>query len=594
MRSFPLIRTKWSNERIMAVLAAVLALYGIPRFIADPGDLLKLSILLGTGLLLDTVANFIRFKRLTCAVSAAVTTLILFDLSPGVPLWGELAALAIALLAGKHIWGGTGRNPVNPAMVGLMFAGLMFQIRFPVFGPSPYLLPALVMSLPFLLFRPFAAAGMAAGLSASLLAVHPFSIAGFAGYGVVLWCCLVVTDPSTTTAKPLAGFAAGLLAGLFPLLAGMTPASLSAGILASNLLSWLADRTIRRTGVHFNLKFGQGLVPSPENTEFIDLAAGILPGKYAGDDLPVSVILGRIDGCKIFGYGGGAFPTARKIRAVMDSGASEKHLIVNGVECDPGLVHDKWLLRHRADEIQNGIALLARCISFASVTIAAKNVSDLAFGKPVRLFRVKDYYPAGEEKSLIKAILSKSVPFGGIPAEMGILVLNVQTVLAISEAVCLNRASGSRYITYANMESRSACVVRIQPGCKVYAAAEEIRRNSADPALKSASTCLLIGGGAMNARMASLDSVADEFVNFIAAGNYPRFRESPLCSRCGLCSAVCPARLDVCRIARFSDEGRTAAARLYHPERCMACGACGTVCLAGRNLPEKVAALREG
>jgi Na+-translocating ferredoxin:NAD+ oxidoreductase subunit C len=185
------------------------------------------------------------------------------------------------------------------------------------------------------------------------------------------------------------------------------------------------------------------------------------------------------------------------------------------------------------------------------------------------------------------------VPFGGIPAEMGILVLNVQTVLAISEAISLNLKPGSRYITFADMKSRSACVVRIQPGCKVYDAVENIRRNCTDPALKTASACLLIGGGAMNARMVSPDSVADEFVNFIASGRYPRFRESPQCSRCGLCSAVCPARLDVCRIARYSDEGRTAAARPWHPERCMACGACGSVCLAGRNLPEKVAAMRE-
>ncbi|MEA4889169.1 MAG: RnfABCDGE type electron transport complex subunit D [Clostridiaceae bacterium] len=587
MTSFPLIRTRLSNERLMTALLSVLILYNLPRWIARPADVGSALLLLLFGLVLDTAVNYFRFHRPLCAVSAAITVFIQYTLSPGAPVWGELLALMAALLFGKHIWGGAGKNPINPAMVGLLILGLLFQVKMPVFIASYWLLPAIVLSLPFMAFRPFAALGMMSGMTAALLLHQNLTWAGLVSYGVVLWSCLVITDPVTTTAKPPEGFVIGILAGFAPLAAGDSTAAMALAVLVTNSLSAAADHLSSRTGMPVHLKFKKRrqILFSRENTAYHDMSGDAPPAGIAADmpaDMMADEILRRIGRSKVFGFGGAAFPTEQKIRTVMNAKASEKHLIVNGAECDPGLIHDKWLLTHRSDAIMQGIEWLRRCVPFATITVAAKNIAGLAFSPPVRLRRVPDYYPAGAEKILIRNILRMNLDYNVIPAAEGILVLNVQTVFSIYEAVSLNRPADSRLITLADMNANTGRVMRVRLGSKVQDVME-----------KAGTAGIFIGGGIMNARIADADAVVGETVNFLAAGRYPKYIESLQCSRCGLCSAVCPARLPVRELAFFVDEGKPERAMRFHPEQCLSCGSCSYVCLAGKNLAAKVAELKK-
>lgn len=585
MNAFPLIRTKLSNERLMAALLFVLALYQLPRWVSNPVEIGGFLALLAFSLAVDTAANFLRFKRPICAVSAGVTAALLYTLSPGVPLWGQLIASAFALLAGKHVWGGTGKNPVNPAMAGLLLLGLVFPIQFPPLSPSWLLLPAVLLSLPFLFFRPYASVGMMAGMVWALLTRGELSLPNVLSYGVVLWGCLVITDPVTTTAKPLAGAVAGLLAGFAPLAAGGTAVAMALGVLAANMLSLGADRLGIGAGPQLRLKFGSRMrIPfSREGTAFLDLAGSGAPQCADAAGLSGEEILARIESCGVFGCGGAAFPTARKIRTALAADTAEKHLIINGVECDPGLLHDKWLLHHHADEIMQGIVLLRRCVPFATVTVAAKDIDGLAFPSPVRLHRVPGYYPAGAERALIGEALKKTVDFCEIPAAMGILVLNVQTVFSIYEAACLNRDADTRFITVADAGRLAGSVARVRLGAEAHDIMENVYPGAA---------VVFTGGGMMNARVAEDDAVVDKAVNFLAAGKLPDYRESPLCSRCGLCGAVCPSRLPVHEIALLVDEKKMEGTARFHPEKCMECGGCSHVCLAGRNLSARVGAAK--
>lgn len=109
MNTFSLVRTKWSNEHIMAAVFIVSVLYLLPQWLQSPKELLDFAAVLILGLLIDVIANIIRYKRLVCAVSAAVTVAVLQVLTPGVPLWGRILGVAFALLVGKHFEGGTGK-----------------------------------------------------------------------------------------------------------------------------------------------------------------------------------------------------------------------------------------------------------------------------------------------------------------------------------------------------------------------------------------------------------------------------------------------------------------------------------------------------
>jgi Na+-translocating ferredoxin:NAD+ oxidoreductase RnfD subunit len=269
----PLYKTNLSNERLMSALLPVLLLYNLPRFIKNPGGIPALLLLVAIGLALDAAVNFFLYKRPVCAVPAAVTALILYSLSPGAPFWAECAALAAALIAGKAVWGGTGKNPLNPAMVGLALLAFISPYQSPAFEPTLLLLPAAVLSLPFILIRPYAGAGMVLGMSAALLARGGFAFASLMSWGVLFWGCLVITDPVTTTPKPTAGFVIGVLAGLVPMLVPNTAAALPLGILVSNILSYQADRMDLGKPERLRKTFSQRqkIVYKPETVRFIDL-----------------------------------------------------------------------------------------------------------------------------------------------------------------------------------------------------------------------------------------------------------------------------------------------------------------------------------
>lgn len=585
MKSFPLVKTKWSNERVMVAAFFAAVLYMLPGWAQNPGSILSFLAVLAFGLCVDTAANFIWYKRPVCAVSAAVTVAVLMVLSPGVPLWGELLGVAAALLAGKHAWGGTGKNPVNPAVLGLLFLSLLFPLKYPAFDPSLLLLPAVLLSLPFIAFRPFAAAGMMAGMAEALLLNQGLTFVSVLSYGMVFWGCLVITDPVTTTPQPLPGALAGLLAGFLPLYFGGSAAAMALGVLAANILSLAADRLTVGSGMRVRLSFKKkGRIPySKENTSFYDLAGEDAKQDAAIEGLTKDEILGRIERNGVFGFGGAAFPTIKKIRAALEANTGERHLIVNGVECDPGLIHDKWLLRNRADEIVRGIRLLQKCIPFESVTVAVKDAEGLRLPENIAVYRVPDYYPAGAEKTLIREVLKMPLPYDALPAKEGILVLNAQTVFAIYEAACLDRKADTRLITVADINGRTGSVARVRLGANARDVVETVYPCAA---------AVFSGGGMMNAHMASDEAVVDETVNFLATGGFPVYRESPLCSRCGYCGAVCPEGLKVNEIARLVDEENMEQTIRLHPERCLACGSCSHVCLAGRNLAARMSAAK--
>ena len=62
---------------------------------------------------------------------------------------------------------------------------------------------------------------------------------------------------------------------------------------------------------------------------------------------------------------------------------------------------------------------------------------------------LKVKYPQGAEKQLIKAALGREVPSGCLPAEVGCIVSNVHTVIAVAEAVISGISSYQRVITVA-------------------------------------------------------------------------------------------------------------------------------------------------
>jgi len=589
MNAFPLIRTKWSNEHIMAALFAVLVLYSIPRWMDRPADIINFILLVAFGLLIDVIASILRHRRLWCCVSGAVTAAMISLLSVGIPLRGQLLGVALGLIVGKHLFGGTGKNILNPALVGLFTIFAIYGKPEVFFTASWFLLPAIILGLIFLSVRPYAGIALILGMLAAMYLNNALSVHNIVTYGVLFWGCFIITDPVTVTPHPLVGSVMGALAGFLPMYFLKSPATVIIGIIVVNLFSADIAQLVQKTPLKLRakLRISKSFPFTYNPEEMIDLIKDKESSSekmLEGQQFTKEMILERIKEKEVFGMGGAAFSTHRKIMTVLESNAKEKYLIINGVECDPGLVHDTWLLRNQFEEILQGTELLRTCVDFKAVYLAVKNKEGLKDNPLVKIHQVRDIYPIGAEKILIEEVTGIALKKEQIPAIAGVLVLNVQTVYTIAQAIRLNKMADTRYLTVADLSNKTAKVVKVSLGMKLTDIMKKVYPRTMN---------IFVGGGIMQVYLAEEEAVVDNTVNFIATGLAPTYKESPQCSSCGSCSKNCPSNLQVKRIADLVDAGKFQEMTKYRVDECISCGTCTYICMAGNSLAAKVSRAKE-
>jgi len=143
----------------------------------------------------------------------------------------------------------------------------------------------------------------------------------------------------------------------------------------------------------------------------------------------------------IVGAGGAGFPTYKKL-------VSDAHvdlLVVNGVECEPLLASDRYLMRHHAAAIVAGARAMAEACGAARIVIGTKShyTSEIAAleraieeaGAPIGIHGLDSFYPAGDEQVLVFEITGRTVLPGGLPLDLGVVTINVATAAHIAQAV---------------------------------------------------------------------------------------------------------------------------------------------------------------
>lgn len=143
----------------------------------------------------------------------------------------------------------------------------------------------------------------------------------------------------------------------------------------------------------------------------------------------------------IVGAGGAGFPTHVKLSAKVDT------LIVNGAECEPLINVDKQLMEKNFEDVYKGLQAAVELTGATQIFIAIKEKYKLAKGKMMafkssgsadidfNIFELGNFYPAGDEQVLVNEVTSQIVPEGGIPLNVGVIVINVETLLNIAKAL---------------------------------------------------------------------------------------------------------------------------------------------------------------
>ncbi len=149
-------------------------------------------------------------------------------------------------------------------------------------------------------------------------------------------------------------------------------------------------------------------------------------------------LVDQVRNCGVVGAGGAGFPTHVKLAARVDT------LIINAAECEPVLATDQWLALGAAAEIVDGIRAAARQLGASRIVIGIKEhyhemiaaLRPHTAGSPAIEFHYfQDFYPAGDEHTMVHDITGRIVPEGGIPLDVGCVVQNVSTMFYVRRAM---------------------------------------------------------------------------------------------------------------------------------------------------------------
>jgi len=285
----------------------------------------------------------------------------------------------------------------------------------------------------------------------------------------------------------------------------------------------------------------------------------------------------------IVGMGGATFPSHVKLS--VPEGKKIDTLVINGVECEPYLTSDHRVMLERGEEMLVGIKLLKKALGVNHVLIgiehnkpdAIEHVSHLVSKEEnIEVYPLKVKYPQGGEKQLIKALLNREVPSGGLPLDVGVVVHNVGTSLAAYEAVQKNKPLVERVVTVTgkSLSKPSNFLVRI--GTPVRDLIEAAGGLPED-------TGKVVGGGPMMGKaLSSLDvPVVKGTSGILVIPEKDAYRDEEFnCIRCGKCVDVCPMGLEPYLLKQLAQLERYEECEDNAIMDCMECGSCSFTCPA--------------
>ncbi|UEL49883.1 proline reductase-associated electron transfer protein PrdC [Terrisporobacter hibernicus] len=167
--------------------------------------------------------------------------------------------------------------------------------------------------------------------------------------------------------------------------------------------------------------------------------------KLEGDDK-----LQLIKDAGVVGMGGAGFPTAIKL------GTKVKYILVNAAECEP-------LLHHNVDQMVDNTDMTVRGLKYVMeicqaekgiFALKAKNqkaVDALVEGTKgddsLDIHLLPDIYPMGEERAVVREVLGILLQPTDLPSVADAVVINVETLQRVAEAIELKKPCFSKNVT---------------------------------------------------------------------------------------------------------------------------------------------------
>ncbi len=311
------------------------------------------------------------------------------------------------------------------------------------------------------------------------------------------------------------------------------------------------------------------------------------PERQGTDPLQCSAaeLLQLVQNSGMVGLGGAAFPTHVKIQASLDKGVET--LIVNGCECEPYLTCDHRVMLEYPAEVILGIRILLKSLSIDRALIAIEeNKADAAAvlraaiepDWPIEVQLLQTKYPQGAEKLLTQALLGREIPAGKLPADIGVMVSNVATLMEIARLIPRGQGIIERVVTLSGEGLGKPGNYLVPIGTPLDFILDRVGLEAEQPRV-------IFGGPLMGKPVACLQTPTTKGVTGILVlkgppPDHPRPAPSP-CILCGDCLRVCPLQLNPSMLGRLAQRSLyEEMAHEYHLRDCFECGCCAYVCPA--------------
>ena len=297
-------------------------------------------------------------------------------------------------------------------------------------------------------------------------------------------------------------------------------------------------------------------------------------------------IIKRVAEAGIVGLGGAAFPSHVKLS--VPPGKKAEALIINAAECEPYLTSDYRTIMERGEEMLVGVQLLKKALGVEKAYIGVEINKPQAIEKlqalsseygGIEIVSLKKKYPQGGEKQLIKAVINREVPSGGLPVDVGAVVHNVGTTLAVYEAVQKRKPLIENTVTLTGKIAKQQKNFNVRVGTPI-SRLIELAGGLPENAGK-----VVLGGPMMGKAISNIDAPTQKSTSsvLLISDSEAERREPSACIRCARCVSVCPMGLEPYLLIRQTERKMYEALEQHNAHDCIECGSCIYTCPA--NLP---------
>ena len=316
------------------------------------------------------------------------------------------------------------------------------------------------------------------------------------------------------------------------------------------------------------------------------------------EDLTKEEILNRIKEGGVVGMGGAGFPTHVKL-APKDPSKIE-YILVNGAECEPYITSDYRRMIEEPEKVVKGLQVILTLFDSAKGYICIEDNKPDCIAKMKELVKdidrievkeVMTKYPQGGERTLIYAATGREINSSMLPADVGCVVDNVETVISVYKAVILGRPVNSRVVTMSGDGIKEPKTLLVLSGTDMSELVD------AAGGLKAKIAKAISGGPMMGFALYDLHVPCTKTTSAFLFLEHDAVSEAQeiqtACINCGRCVSVCPGHVLPARLAKLAERGDMAGFEAMDGMECCECGCCSYICPAKRPLTQSIKSMRK-